>query len=514
MALNKHDISRRKFMKTLAAGSLAVNIIGCKKHKTKPNLLFIWTDQQRADTIKVYGNSKIHAPNLNKLADESVVFRNAYVSQPVCTPSRSTVMTGHWPHTNGCTENNIPLSPETHVLPEILNDPEYRTGYIGKWHLGDEIFAQHGFEEWISMEDGYSRYFSAGKDRDARSSYHWFLKDLGYKPNNEGSNRFSRSFAANLPLNHCKPKFLEQNAIDFLERYRHNPFMLYVNFLEPHPPFFGPLDELHEPAAIDLPHNFDDPLGEEEPLWYRNRQQIYLEHGQDEFDLKKQTDWKQLSAKYWGLVTQVDLSVGAILNKLENLGLADNTIVVFTSDHGDMMGSHHMLHKSVMYQEAVRVPWLIRIPQMNRRPNIIDGHVSHIDLVPTILDLMNAHKKNDLSGISLKPVMEGDAVDRDVMIEWTPNVHRFRPETRSYLPGISVEQVNAAKQANRRAVITQEGMKLVLADHDLCQLYDLNKDPYETTNLINDRNHKALIKEYTGKIVEWQQRTIDNIQIV
>ncbi|NOY58082.1 MAG: sulfatase-like hydrolase/transferase, partial [Calditrichaeota bacterium] len=106
---NLSQFTRRNFIKTTTTASLAANIVGCSKKARKPNLLFIWTDEQRADTMQVYGNSKIHAPNMNKLADESVVFQKAYISQPVCTPSRSTVMTGLWPHENSCRENNIPL---------------------------------------------------------------------------------------------------------------------------------------------------------------------------------------------------------------------------------------------------------------------------------------------------------------------------------------------------------------------------------------------------------------------
>jgi len=229
----KNTISRRKFVKTTASAAFAVNFIGCSKKSRKPNLLFLWTDEQRPDTMKAYGNPNIHAPNLNKLADQSVVFKNAYVSQPVCTPSRSTVMTGLWPHQNSCVSNNIPLPENIKCFPEIMNDPDYRTGYFGKWHLGDEIFAQHGFEEWQSIEDGYSKYYSEERSKEQKSDYWHFLKDLGYKPDTKGNN-FSRGFAARRPLEHCKPKFLERESIRFLKQNRNESFMLYVNFLAPY----------------------------------------------------------------------------------------------------------------------------------------------------------------------------------------------------------------------------------------------------------------------------------------
>src|SRR6266487_1796632 len=119
----------------------------------KPNLIVFLPDQQRADTIACYGTGKVHSPNLGKLASESVVFERAYVTHPVCTPSRSTLMTGTWPHNNGCTRNSVPLDRRFLVFPELLEDKDYRTAYMGKWHLGSEGPAGRGFHQWISTEN-------------------------------------------------------------------------------------------------------------------------------------------------------------------------------------------------------------------------------------------------------------------------------------------------------------------------------------------------------------------------
>ncbi len=133
-----------------------------------PNLLFIYTDEQAINTLAAYGNSQIDMPNLNRLAEQSTVFEQAYVTQPVCTPSRSTLLTGQYPHTNSCIENNIPLKNGTPCLPEMLVNGKYATAHIGKWHLGDELYAQHGFDKWISIEDNYNKYFTEGKDRNIK----------------------------------------------------------------------------------------------------------------------------------------------------------------------------------------------------------------------------------------------------------------------------------------------------------------------------------------------------------
>ena len=124
-----------------------------------PNLLYIFTDQQRADTLACYGNRQIETPALNALASDSFVFDNAYVSQPVCSPSRTTMLTGLWPHTSGVPSCNVPLKAEVPTIAEMLRE-EYQTAYMGKWHLGDEIFPQHGFETWVGTEDQYRHSYS------------------------------------------------------------------------------------------------------------------------------------------------------------------------------------------------------------------------------------------------------------------------------------------------------------------------------------------------------------------
>lgn len=504
-------VSRRCFLKTSAVASAALSPVGKQAlaagaKRGKPNLLFIWTDEQRADTMAAYGNKKIKTPNLNALARQSVVFRRAYVTQPVCTPSRSSVMTGLWPHASGCTSNNIPLRPETQCLPELLSDSDYRTAYMGKWHLGDEIFAQHGFHEWISIEDGYSKYYRPGRDRNARSDYHKFLVEHGYTP--DSGTKFSRGFAARRSIEHCKPKFLEQRACDFLRRNRSTPFMLYINFLEPHMPFFGPLDDLHDPDAIDLPANFSDPLEENEPLRYRlRREQCRAEYGSDEQSIRK------LIARYYGLVAQVDRSVGEILKTLEDLGLADNTIVVYSSDHGDMMGSHHLVAKCVMYEEAVRVPWLMRIPRMASGQRTIEVPVSHIDMVPTLLELMGRPGRKDLPGQSLVPLIGGGKVAEDhVFIEWNPGQGAVDPAKGA--SGTAREQaITRVARERTRTVIGPDGWKLALSDVDKCQLFNLKDDPGETTNLFDSGRHGDVIVRLSKRIRQWQRKTKDTVDL-
>ncbi len=319
----------------------------------KPNLLFLWTDQQRADTLAAYGNHSYRVPVLNRLAAESVVFDRCYVTQPVCTPNRSAVLTGQWPHRNGCVRNNIALRADVKTVPELLDDPRYRTAYMGKWHLGDEIFPQRGFQERVAMEDGYRQHFSPGRDREARSHYHHFLVGLGYKPG--ANNVFSRQFATTLPVEHSKPSFLAGEAVKFILKNHNDPWMLYVNFLEPHTPFSSALNDLHSEQEAPLPRNHPGIPESREPAWYRERRERLLREGEfSMFNLRGRAGWQRAARNYAGLCSLVDQAVGRILWALEVSGAMENTIIMFSTDHGEMLGAHSLLAKGVMYEEAVR----------------------------------------------------------------------------------------------------------------------------------------------------------------
>jgi arylsulfatase A-like enzyme len=491
-------------MKNLLLLFLLVAVNACTPEKTKPNLLFIWTDEQQYFTMKAYGNEVIQTPNLDRLASGSYVFEKAYVTQPVCSPDRASVMTGLYPHTHGIVANNIALPEAAKTLPEIIDDPDYHTAYMGKWHLGDEIFPQRGFKTWVSIEDNYIQYYGPERDREARSDYHHWLVEKGFQPNER--NRFSRSFAASLPLEHCKPTFLEEKAIEFLEENRDNPFILYINFLEPHMPFLGPLDSLYSPEEVILPGSFNDHANDDDPLYYRRKTD-----GNERQYGSTEAEFRELIAKYWGLVTQVDMSVGAILDKLESLGLADNTIVVYTSDHGDMMGAHRMVAKGVMYEEAVRIPFLLKDPRMNAAQRIIRERVSQVDIVPTLLDLMDHEVPGYLEGKSMVPALMADEFPaEDIFIEWNSHMDYRVRNWAEKDPG-EADSLQWAANPSIRTVISKEGWKLSLSNRDKSQLFDLNKDPSEIENLFYQEEYKQTINELAGKIYLWQKATGDTL---
>ncbi len=485
---------------------------------SSPNLLFIFTDEQRADTMAAYGNRKIHMPNLDRLASQSCVFEHPYVTQPVCTPSRSSILTGLYPHTTGCTENNIPLRTETPCLPEMLSSRDYVTAYHGKWHLGDEIFAQHGFQEWVSIEDFYMRYYSEGRDRSARSSYHHWLLANGFAP--ADGETFTRNEASRLPEEFGKPAFLAREASRFIRENSRRPFALFVNFLEPHMPFFGPRDDQYDPASIPLPPNFSAFPSEDQPLKARFFHLLWRDRGISGLPLKTEADWRRLIANYWGLCSLVDTHVGTILETLEDCGLAEDTIVVFTSDHGDMMGSHRLLAKCVMFQEAVRVPLIIRLPGQ-RRPKRIAGPVSQIDLVPTLLDLMGQPIPPHLQGKSLAPLLGSSSpqTSEDIFIEWNgPNTEAGSAVGRVNMLDFASriappEEIEEARRDPVRTVITPDGWKFNCSPLGEHELYNLNDDPLEITNLACKSDLRPLMEQLAERIRAWQRRAQDAAQI-
>src|SRR4029434_8373610 len=356
----------------------------------KPNLVLFLPDQQRADTIACYGGVRVHAPNLNKLASESVVFERTYVTHPVCTPSRSSLMTGTWPHANGCTRNSFPLDRRFRVFPELMEDRDYRAAYIGKWHLGEGGPIGRGFDEWISTDD--------------HGDYTNFLISQSITPDKQ-NRRFSELAISRLPVELSRPKFLEKHACEFIEKHSRDPFILVVAFVEPHSPYNGLLNDEHPLDEIDLDPSATLPESDNIPLryrlmreWQRARAVLDRQRLPHQFFFGVTPDeYRRIKKRYLGLVILVDQSIGAILGCLERLGLSDNTIVVHTSDHGDSLGAHHLFAKEVMFEEAARVPFLVRLPGQ-KRGKLVPQPVSQIDLVPTLLDLLGQAKHPQCAG--------------------------------------------------------------------------------------------------------------------
>jgi arylsulfatase A-like enzyme len=502
------------------------------------NILVIRADSFRPDALGAYGSHsglrpataprpRIETPNVDRLAAGGVLFEQAYCAQPVCAPSRASFYTGLYPHAHGVCVNNIPLPREVPTVAELLRPAGYACGHIGLWHQGDELRPQRGFEDfWISTEENYT----VNHEADGYSSYHHFLVSRGYTPTDPHRNGriFKRTTVAQLPEAVGKPAFQAQEAIRFLDTYRAQPFLLIVDFLEPHPPYSGPFDGRYAAGAMTLPPTWYQPLEATVPARFRARREA-LAHHNPHVATNDEAGWKELMARYWGQCTLVDKYAGRILSRLSELGLAGDTVIVFTSDHGEMMGEHRLLAKGVPYEGAIRVPLVVRIP--GTTPGRVAAPVSQVSLLPTLLQAVGAPIPSHLQGKSLLPLMVGgdsrprhdsgssrsaggsnaalepDDGDEAVVVEWNgytrhaariPAALRPGPEDEAYrLGAVDVRTIRCGR------------WKLNVHGTGEHELYDLLADPGEQHNAFHDAGSGAVISALYDRLRSWQRKTRD-----
>ena len=504
----------------------------------RPNIVFLFSDQQRYDTLSCYGADYLDVPNLDALADESFVFQNAYVSQPVCTPARATIMTGLYPHAAGPIVNMINLPEDVKVISEMISDDHYK-GYMGKWHLGNDIERQHGFNVWRSSEDGHGTGYTHAQLNNETSTYTEYLVSKGYTPdrkpaaNAEGrgfsllgrrsgirTSTFSSDAHYDMPEEDQMASYLAQEACEFIDENKDRPFVLYVSTFEPHSPYHGPFMDQYDPETLPVgPAFLEKP--ESASMVNKVRADYFMKFmldGEDQTkdpymmnyaasreDVTTEIGWRTLRAHYMGNITLVDRMVGRINQAIKDAGIEDDTIIVFTSEHGDMMGDHGMLEKRSMFEEASRVPLLMKVPWLSKSQKIIEGSVGHIDLVPTLLDLIGEDVPDHLQGKSLQPVLQGDEdlSENDVFISWNGYDNDVPDRF------LGDHKINRMLRLPWRTVVTPDRWKLALCAGDQCELYDLNSDPYEQTNLFNDPAQQDRIRDMAARIRVWQVQTGD-----
>jgi arylsulfatase A-like enzyme len=382
---------------------------------------------------------------------------------------------------------------------------------MGKWHLGEEGPVGRGFDQWIST--------------DHHGDYTSFLLSKGVTPDRPNE-RFSELAISNLPIELSRPKFLAKQACDFIEKHQRDPFILVVAFVEPHSPYNGPLNDEHSLNEVELDKTAILPESEDIPLRYR----LMREWQQAEAILDRERlptqlffgitpdEYRSIKQRYLGLVTLVDQSIGSILECLERCDLDDHTIVVHTSDHGDSLGAHHLFGKETMFEEAARVPFLIRLPGQTRT-KMISHPVSHIDFVPTLLDLLGQPNHSQCAGKSLLPVINQEAVvagvspasphPGNVFVEWAPNRTKIKKGTKLAWR----RMIKRAVEESTRTVVSPDGWKLCLRDKDSNELYNLKDDPFETRNLYSDRQYASVISRLAGEIHRWQEFTNDKLKL-
>ena len=298
-----------------------------------------------------------------------------------------------------------------------------------------------------------------------------------------------------MPEEVTKPAFQAAEAIRFLETYGDDPFLLVVGIHEPHPPCHSPFDDLYRPEDMTLPESWYLPLDPRAARHCHTVRRIYAEEGFKTLLANDEWGWKEAKARYWGLCKLVDRSVGKVLRRLDDLGLADDTIVVYTADHGHLLGEHRMWNKGVPYEPSVQVPLLLRVPGL--APRRITTPVGLVRLMPTLLELMGQPIPAHVQGTSLVPLLtDGDTApdEEAVFIEWNGPWR-----------GGGVYSDVAVR------TIRQGRWKLNVSANGDCELYDLQDDPEELRNAVADQGRAQTVGRLFDRLREWQRETDDPV---
>ncbi len=357
----------------------------------RPNILLILPDQMRASAMGVSGNADVQTPHLDQLAAEGTRFRRTYANVPVCCPARATLLTGTYPHRNGMVANDLRLREEQVTIAEILRDAGYRTGFIGKWHLDggprDPGFVppgprRQGFEFWTAYECHHLH--------------------------------FSPIYFRDTPEEILVPKYEPEASCDFAVEFlksqpREQPFFLTVQMGPPHDPYGAPKEfmDRYNPATLTMPANWQPGSEQGRPgaIPPRLRRpgmpaQPYVPVG-----------GREEVAAYYAAITAIDEQVGRLLAVLKETGADENTIILFTSDHGDMLGSHGLRRKRKPHAESAHVPGIIRWPARIPRGRAVDTLFSHVDMAPTLLALAGIEVPKEMQGADLSRVALGETTE-------------------------------------------------------------------------------------------------------
>lgn len=451
----------------------------------KKNLVFIMTDQQRADTLGMTSSGQEVTPVLNSLAEKSTVFERAYDACPLCVPARTALATGMNPIKNGMMLNDLPgkYAQNHQTIHQMLYDAGYEVAHIGVNHIS----VKPGLKDSLP--------FAAWEDDD---TYAAFAKEMGMdiKRKNEDSvvideladgvyekHRYSNARTSIWPysLENFKDVWFTTKALDYLNQKHEKPFALFLYLWAPHPPLIVPQEywDLFDESLIRLP----DGTGERscgEPAGRRKGAAAQLG------DYPPANGWKEGWHAHLALSHLCDAQFGRVMDALKQNGLDSDTIMVFTTDHGEHMGQHSMYQKMEMYEPAVRVPAIFHMP--GAESHRLKTPVSHLDFVPTLADMLGLQTSNDLDGRSLKDsILEGK-----------------EPEAR---PVFSVYCGNHQFGDMRRMMV--DGRYKYIYDNQSEELYDLISDPDERTNLCLDRRFQATADRMYQKLKQWAKEQND-----
>jgi len=443
-----HRVTRRTFLKSAAAGAAMTTLapagrLAADSPDERPNVLIVLADQWRFSAFGYASDPLARTPTFDRFAAGGVHWTRAYAANPLCTPNRSALITGRFPHQTGMTRNDLMLPPAESCLARPFAEAGYATHYIGKWHMDGPAkpgyvpkgWRRRGFGTFIGFNRGHSYYRTPTFNDDGTP-----LRRPGYEPTVQ-----------------------TDLAIAFLKAHRAQPFLCFLSWGPPHMPYRPPK------AFNTYPANRLE--------WRPNVPKAE----------RKKAGTRRDLAGYYGLCTSLDHEFDRLLKALDDLGLAGKTLVVFTSDHGDMHGSHGLHYKQHPQEESLHVPLLMRVPGDGKGGRTIDVPTSTIDLMPTLLGHCGLTVPAACTGRDLSAALGGRA-----------------PESRSiYAEG------RMGGPAAWRAVVREQHKLVINRSGAATRLFDLEHDPYEMIDLAGQPKHAALEKDLLADLHRWAKRTGD-----
>jgi len=485
----------------------------------RPNVLFIMTDQMRADCMSCAGHPVVRTPNLDELAGDGVRFRRAYVQSAVCGPSRMCFYTGRYPHANRSPWNEVPLPADEKTMGHYFADGGYRAALCGKTHytpdpLGDpraqpaegiRRTTLAGLETW-ELNDGRGEGWldhlrSAGyPDEVVRDPFSVDAPPDGGRDHAAYPTRFEREDS--------DTAFMTDRAMAFMKDAGESPWFLHLSYFKPHLPIVAPYpyNALYDPADSPAPNRSPEELARSHPFHVPFR----VERGGVAYD--DEGVWRQRRATYYGLITEIDDQLGRLFRFMKERGLWEDTVIVFTSDHGEYVGDHWMFEKELFYDEAYNVPFIVRDPRScadGTRGAAMDDFVESLDVLPTCMDVCGLGGPGGLDrpggpavlqGRSLVPLLRGERpgdwrtevyADWDFRFYWTPKKLGIPPEK---CRGWMVRD-------DRFKYWHFNGMPDVL--------FDLEKDPCELRNVAEDARYAGVIQDLRVRLMDWRMSNED-----
>lgn len=426
--------------------------------KRKPNIIYFLVDQWRQDAVGCYGKTPCKTPHIDAIASEGTRFENAYTTCALCSPARASIMTGLMPHMHGQLSNtgNFNGAFDRNVVhcdsyARHLQKAGYYTGYAGKFHLpGEGDTELWGYDQWRKQEEHGRWLESEG------ITFDFGISEV--QPLEWGGDAVFCGASA-LDAEHHHDHWVADQLIDMIQTQDGSkPFMFCAGFHGPHFPYAvpKPYDTLYDPDSVPRPINFDEtfdhkPLVQQKEISRWNTAHLTI------------NDWKRITATYWGYCTYIDEQIGRVIAALKDANVYDNTMILFTSDHGDMLGSHRMFNKGFnMYEEDYLIPCILRVPG-GKQQATYDGYVSLVDVMPTFLDAAGVAQQVNTDGTSLlKFLNEGEVQARKLILA----------EFNGYESTLLTMRMIRNKQ-----------WKYIYNPFDIDELYDEESDPGELRNV-------------------------------